>query len=237
VIIRPEAKVQLKDYLVVLRKRGWIILLAAVLTAAGAFVFSKIQTPVYRSSIRLNAIPARLDWGLTQVITGMLRNYSGQIQSRRVLLQVIEQTQLDVTPEQLAENLRVSPVESDLLIQIDVDDYDPVLAAQIAQTIAEVFVDKIKVDMQDQDNRDRVNVSIRDDAQIGVLHSPKWKINTLAGLVFGALIGAIVVFAIVWLESDTVHRGEDVERHLGLPILGVIPAVQTPRESHRGVAK
>ena len=224
---------QLREYLDVLWKRGWIIILVALITAAGAFVFSKVQTPVYRASIRLNVIPARLDWGLQQVIKSMMRNYSGQIQSRKNLLEVINRTQLDVTPEQLAANIRVSPVEADLLIQIDADDYDPILAQQIAQTAAEVFVEKINVYMLEQDKRDRVEISIRDDAQIGELHHPKWKINTAAGIVFGALIGAIVVFVLEWLESDTIRTSEDIERHIGIAVMGIIPAIDTTRGARR----
>jgi len=41
----------LRDYLNVLVKRGWIILLVAVITASSAFVFSKLQTVVHRSTI------------------------------------------------------------------------------------------------------------------------------------------------------------------------------------------
>jgi len=225
--------VPLRDYLAVLRKRGWIIILVALITAAGAFVFSKVQTPVYRSSIKLNVIPARLDWGLQQVIKAMMRNYAGQIQSRKNLAQVIERTQLDITPEQLAEKIKVSPIESDLLMQIDVDDYDPILAAQIAQTTAEVFVEQIKVYMLDQDKRDRVEVSIRDNAPPGVLHHPKWKINTIAGLAFGTLIGAIVVFILEWLESDTIRSSEDVERNVGIAVMGVIPAIHNSGRHRR----
>ena len=227
----------LREYLNVLRKRGWIIVLVALITAAGAFVFSKVQTPVYRSSIKLNVIPGRLDWGLQQVIKAMMRNYAGQIQSRRSLLKVIELTQLDVTPEQLAKNLRVSPIESDLLMQIDADDYDPVLAAQIAQTAAEVFVADAKVFMLEQDKADRMEVSIRDDAQVGVLHHPKWKINTAAGIAFGAVIGAIIVFVLEWLESDTIHSGDDVERHIGIPVMGIIPVSHSGRSSRRSRQK
>lgn len=224
---------QLRDYLDVLRKRGWIIVLVAIITAAGAFAFSKVQTPIYRSSIKLNVIPARLDWGLQQVIKAMMRNYAGQIQSRKNLSEVINRTQLDVTPEQLAENIKVSPIESDLLMQIDVDDYDPVLAAQIAQTTAEVFVEKINVFMLEQAKDDRVEVSIRDDAQMGLLHRPKWKVNTAAGIAFGALIGALVVFILEWLESDTIRTSEDIERHIGIAVMGIIPAIDATRRARR----
>ena len=55
---------EFRDYLNVLVKRGWIILLVAVITASSAYVFSTMQTVTYRSSIWLNVWPGRPDWGL-----------------------------------------------------------------------------------------------------------------------------------------------------------------------------
>ena len=224
---------QIQDYLHILRKRGWIIILTAVIATAGAILFSLVQTPVYRASIQLNVWPARLDWGLQQVIKDLMRNYSGEIQSSKTLLKAIDRLQLDLTPDQLKEKLRVRPIEEDSLIQIDVDDYDPILAAQIAQTTAQVFVEVINGRMLDQDKRDRVDVSIRDDAQPGALHFPKWKVNALAAAVLGSLLGGIVVFVLEWIEADTIHTSLDVERHIGTVILGTIPAAPGRRSNSR----
>jgi capsular polysaccharide biosynthesis protein len=216
---------ELRGYLRILSKRAWIILLVAAITAMSAFVFSQIQTPVYRSSIMLNVIPARLDWGLQQTIQGLMRNFAGRIRSRQTASQVIDRLQLDITPTELSSKITVSPVESDFLIRIDADDYDPVIAGRIAQSTAEVFVEEINVWVLQQDQRDRVEVSIRDYAEVGVLHRPKWKVNVLAGSLFGALIGFAIVFLLEWLEADVMRTTEDVERHTGVAVLGLIPAL------------
>lgn len=222
---------QLRDYLRIIAKRGWIIALLAVITTASALVFSYIQTPVYRSTIYLNVWPARLDWGLQQVITNLMRNYAGQITSRQTATEVINRLQLDITPDDLRAKLTVDPIEEDSLIQIDADDYDPLIARDIAQTTAEVFVENIKVYMLEQDQRDRVEVSVRDYALPGVLHKPKWKINALAGAIFGILIGGLLVYILEWLEADIIRTSEDLERRLGVAVLGVIPAISSaPRQ-------
>jgi capsular polysaccharide biosynthesis protein len=215
--------VQLKDYLRIITKRGWIILLVAVITTASALVFSRIQTPVYRSTIYLNVWPARLDWGLQQTIKGLMRNYTGTIASRDTAMKVIDRLQLDITPDELREKLTVTSIESDFLMQIDADDYDPLIARDIAQTTAEVFVERISVYMLDQDKAERVEVSIRDYALPGALHKPKWKINALAGAIFGIIIGGLVVFILEWLQADTLRTSEDVEARIGVAVLGIIP--------------
>lgn len=216
---------QLKDYLRMLTKRAWIIGLAMCITVASALIFSRLQTPVYRSSIQLNVWPARLDWGLQQVIKALMRSYAAQIKSRDTASKVIDRLQLDITPEELLKKITVSPIESDFIIQIDANDYDPIIARDIAQEAAEVFVERITVYMLDQDKRDRVDVSIRDAAQIGTLYKPKWKINALAGAVFGLLIGGLVVFILEWLQADVIRSSEDVERHTGVAVLGAIPII------------
>jgi len=218
---------ELREYFDIIRKRAWVVVLVAFLAAGSAVVFSRLQTPVYRSTVYLNAIPARLDWGLLQVIKMYMRNYAGQIRSRTMATKVIDRLQLDITPDELAAKLTVSPIESDFVIQIDADDYDPILAAQIAQTTAEVFVEKITVDMLELDKRDRVEISIRDNALPGSLHKPKWKINALAGGLLGIIAGLAIVFVLEWLEADILRSADDVERHVGVAVLGLIPTAPT----------
>ena len=226
---------QLRDYFRIIGKRFWIIVLAVVITATSAMVFSRLQTPVYRATIYLNVIPSRLDWGLQQTIKGLMRNYAGNITSRDTAMEVIKHLQIDITPEELRDKLTVSPIEVDFLLQIDADDYDPLIARDIAQTTAEVFVEDMKVFMLDQDKRDRVEISIRDYALPGTLHKPKWKINLLAGILFGGLVGVLAVFILQWLEADIIRSSEDIERYTGIAVLGVIPTVASgpSHASHR----
>ena len=125
-------------------------------------------------------------------------------------------------------------------MRIDADDYDAATATEIAQKTAEVFVERIKVTMLEQDQRDRVEVSIRDYALPAVLHKPKTKINTLAGGIFGIVAGVVVVFLIEWLETDVVRSVEDVERQTRLSVIGMIPgnvSSQTKRSVLRSRAR
>jgi capsular polysaccharide biosynthesis protein len=121
--------------------------------------------------------------------------------------------------------MTVSPIESDFLLQIDVDDIDPQRSQVIAQSAAEVFVEKIRVQMLDQDKADRVDVNIRDNATPATVFWPKTKLLTLAGGLFGLLAGALVVLGLEWLSKDIIRKGQDIERHTGLTVLGAIPRV------------
>jgi capsular polysaccharide biosynthesis protein len=215
--------VQPQDVLRILIKRGWVLLFAIVVTMASTLIFSRLQTPVYRSTVYLNVWPARLDLSLQQTIRGLMRNYAGTITSREVAMQVVNDLQLDITTEQFRQKITVDPSESDFLIQIDADDYDPLLARDIAQRTAEVFVADIRIYMLDQDQRDRVQVTIIDNALPGRLHKPKWQINMLAGGLFGLLLGGLAIGLAEVLAANTITTVRDIDRSIHLPVLGVVP--------------
>jgi len=214
---------ELLDYLRILRRRGWIIVLLAVIAAASAYGFSKTMTPIYRAEIKLNVMPARADWGLSNTAKDLLRNYGVNIHSHKTAQKVIDRAQLDMTTYDLLAKMNVNPETSDFTILIAAKDPNPNVAIQIVQTAAEVFVEDRLAWNAKQDKRDRIDVSIVDDARDAPLYSPKTKINTLAGGIAGALLGGIIVFFLEWLDSNVVHTSQDVERTLGVPVLGTVP--------------
>lgn len=214
----------LKDYVAIILKRLRIVLLMMVLVSLSAFVFSRIQTPVYRATVYLNVWPARLDWGLQQTIQGLMRSYAGNITSRETAFEVVNRLQLDITPEELIAKLNVRPIEEDYLLQVDADDYDPLIARDIAQTAAEVFIEDIKVYMLEQDEADRVEINLRDAALPGELHKPNWQLNMLVGGGIGFVIGIALALVLHQIGSEFIHTGTDLEQYVGLSVLGAIPA-------------
>src|SRR5512142_2721870 len=132
---------QLQDYARVLLKRGWIIVLLALVATGSAVVFSKLQTPIYRSTVALSAMPSRpADWGQSQAIKNMLRLYVEQMQSPLMTQPVIDKLQLDVTPDEFASHINFNADESTLKITIEARHEIPEVAAKMAQTLAETFV-------------------------------------------------------------------------------------------------
>lgn len=215
-----------REYWRILLRRGWIIVLVAAVTALSAFAFSKAQDPIYRSTVFLSVQPARLDWGLQQTLKNMMRNYSRQIKSRQTAQKVIDQLQLDMSPDTLKSKLNVSPIESDLLIQIDVKDHDPFVAQDIARVTAETFTEQMKAYNLEQDQRDRVYVTKLENPDAGTLFSPKTKINVVAGALLGALLGAVAALLLEYAD-DTVKSVEDISRYVGdITILGIIPVMR-----------
>jgi capsular polysaccharide biosynthesis protein len=216
---------ELADYFRILRRRGWIIVLVAAITAASAYGFSKLQTPVYKASVQVSIEPSRIDWGSAQTVKILLRNYVAVINSKTWAGRVIERLDLDMTADQLKANTTVASDDSRLTIQIDVKDYDQGQANRIANAWVDELLDWREVKNAQQLKEDRVYASKIDDA-VGGQFSPKTKINTLAGGIFGLLLAGVIIFFLEWVESGIIHSANDVERHLELTMLGAIPPLE-----------
>jgi len=213
-------------YARVLIRRGWIILLAMVITAGAAFGFSKLQTPTYRATQKVLLQPARNDFGLTETLRILLRSWVVFLDTDQQAQAVIERLQLDMQPGELRSYTTISSDPTQLVVQIDVDMEDGAQAAQIATELG-----RLLKEYRDEDNRslrreDYINAIMIDTASYG-LHTPKTKINTIAGALIGLLLGGAVVFVLEYLESNIVRRKDDIERFLELPVLAAIPADET----------
>ncbi|MCL4486565.1 MAG: Wzz/FepE/Etk N-terminal domain-containing protein [Chloroflexi bacterium] len=228
---------QLQDYARILLKRGWIIILLAVLTTGSAVVFSKLQTPIYRSTVALSVLPARpADWGSGQASKVLLRQYVEQMESPLLTQPVIDELQLDVTPDAFGNELNFNADESALKITIEARNPIPAVAVKMAQTLAEAFVSQHAQENLNVDQSDRILVKLLRPASSPEIFSPNTKVNAMAGAILGALIGLLIVFVLEWLESDIVRTADDVERFIGVTVLGSIPTMANLESTGKAAA-
>lgn len=214
-------------YARILIRRGWILLLAMAITAGAAYGLSKAQTPVYRATQRVLLQPARNDYGLTETLRILLRSYVVYLNTDTQAAAAIDRLQLDMTPGDLRRYTTISSDPTQLIVQIDVDMQDGPLAARIATELGRLLVEYRTEDNRDLQREDRIDALLIDTATYG-LHSPKTKINVLAGVMLGLLLGGVVVFALEYMESNILRSREDVQTFLALPLLAAIP----PEDSH-----
>jgi capsular exopolysaccharide synthesis family protein len=71
------------------------------------------------------------------------------------------------------------------------------------------------------------NISLVDRAEPGFQFKPDMKRNLLMSLLSGLLLGVLLALAFEYLD-DTIKRPDEVEKLLGLPVLGAIPMLKPP---------
>jgi capsular polysaccharide biosynthesis protein len=216
--------VEFHEYWNIVRKRGWILLVVAVVAAVAALGVSLIMSETYKATIQLSVNPARADWGLNQATKDLLRNYVLNIKSHRMTQEAINRAQLDMSTYDFLANLDVSDDAANLSITLQAESHDPEEARLMAQTLADVFVEERRQWNSEQDKSDRIYVEKVDDIRDVPLASPKIRFNVLAGAVFGAILGGILVVFLEWLQSDILRTAADVEKAVGVTVLGVVPA-------------
>ena len=212
----------LTEYVRILRRWGWVLVLAALLAAGAAYIFSKIQTPIYRSTIQVGVQPTRPDLGLTTSAKTLLRYYVSVIDTETYAQKVIKDKGLDRTPGSLLGDVTIASDDSRFVITIDVKDPNPNTASDIATAWAGEF--KAWRDAQNATVQltDKVDALILDAPQTA-LYRPTTKVNVLAGAILGLLLGGLIVFVVEYLESGVIRSSDDVERALNLSVLGAIP--------------
>ena len=213
---------ELSDYLRILRQRGWIILVTAVLTAGAAFGYSKMQPEIYESQLNLLVRPARLDFGQAQAVKELLGGYEAWLTSSLRAQDVINVLELDMTADELLGDVAFASDSLQRTVQISVKDSRPEIANDIAIAWANLLIQDQKIENDKNRQEDRIDILFQDSPK-NSLDSPKTTINTAAGGVFGALLGIIMIFLLEWIESGVMRRTQDVERYLEIPVIGRIP--------------
>ncbi|MCA9930307.1 MAG: hypothetical protein KC419_17610 [Anaerolineales bacterium] len=213
---------ELSDYLRILRQRGWIILVTAVLTAGAAFGYSKMQPEIYESQLNLLVRPARLDFGQAQAVKELLGGYEAWLTSSLRAQDVINVLELDMTADELLGDVAFASDSLQRTVQISVKDSRPEIANDIAIAWANLLIQDQKIENDKNRQEDRIDILFQDSPK-NSLDSPKTTINTAAGGVFGALLGIIIIFLLEWIESGVMRRTQDVERYLDIPVIGRIP--------------
>lgn len=220
-------ELNLLDLFKYLKKRVWIILLAFVLFTMGGYVNSAfLKTPQYTAHTQMYV----LNRGSTDqvvyndfvVSTYVLNDYKELILGQNVTKAVIEKLGLEnMSPAGLASKISVTAPENTRIMQISVQDANPLRASKIANAVREEAAAQIKEIME----VDAVKLVYAADVPLAP-SSPNVTRDTLLAAVIGVVL-SVFVLSVIYLLDDTIRTEEDVEKRLGLNVLGVIPIVPT----------
>lgn len=140
-------QVDLRQYIALLWRWSWLIVLATLLSGGAAFVVSQFQDPVYQTTTTLlinEATTTAQTSDYTAILTSerLARTYSEMLTKRPILETVMETLDLDSVYqdlEQMRDVITVQLVRDTQLIELSVEDTDPERAALIANALVEIF--------------------------------------------------------------------------------------------------
>ena len=210
-------------------KKVQIILIILIFAVIGIIYTMGFVTPVYTSSTTLVLATSNGEnqstTNTTNSITtsditlnsNLVSTYSVLVRSKDVLGQVISNLGIDISWENLKNNVTVSAVEDTEVIEISVTNENPQYATDIANEIAKVFSDKVA------EIYNINNVHIVDEAETPTGPS---NINHTKDVIIFAFIGVVVAVVYVLIANmldTTIKSADDIERLYKLPVLASIP--------------
>lgn len=231
-----EDTIELRELLEVLVKRKFVVIIATVATILlGAIYSFFLVTPMYKAEATLmvngskgvdvGEIAANFDIGAISANQKIVVTYGEIVKSRKVLSQVIEKLKLDITYKELLNKVTSQPVNATEILSISIQDQDPEQAALIANTITDVFRKEVMRILK-VNNVELIDEAIPEDIPVNINAS----LNIAISLILGLMIGVFIAFGMEYLDS-TIKTSEDVEKHLGLPVLGATPDFEQSKKN------
>lgn len=203
------------------------IVLATVIMGVLGFVGSKfLITPIYEATAKMivNTRDEQNKGGTNDQINSaknLVGTYAIIIRSRDVLNQVSAQLNLTESYEQLMSYISVHAVDDTQVMQISVQHENRATALAIAAKILEITPDMSKE-----------AVEVGSIKTVEQAYSPTEPVSpsNVKNAIFLAMFGFIVscsVITSIYLLDNTYKTDLDIQNDLDLPVLGVIPTVES----------
>ena len=211
------------------------IILAAVIGAVVMFLYTNMfVTPMYRTVSKLyvlNSNNSVINIQDLQIGSSLATDYQEVFLNwnlHELAIQKLEEiTGKHYTYNGVSSRISVSMPNSTRVMYITATSPDPDEAKLLADTYADVAREFIATRM-DTKEPNVFQYALRPSAP----YSPNKSRNTAMGFLLGAFI-ALAVITLRYLMDDKVHSSEDVEKHLGIPTLGVMPLQKTRARTQR----
>ena len=223
-VVRSMEEINLKDLFMYFWKRIIIVFVVSIIVVMIGISYTVFfKTPLYSGETTLLLVKDNSDDSgvITQndivLNQKLVATYREIINSKRVLKEVINQLNLDITVSELSNNITVSSVDETEIIKIRVLYEDAKKSADIANTIASVFEREI-VELYDMKN-----ISVIDKAEIQSSACNLLKIKDIVIYFILGFAGSLVVLFICYYFDTSVKSGEEVEKRLGIAVIGNVP--------------
>lgn len=219
-------EIDLKEiFLMFWKKKLEIILIIAIFAILG-YVYTMVFTsPMYTSSTTLVLAGTNSEQeGESSITTNdltlnskLVSTYSQLVKSNKVVRQVISNLGIDISENELRNNISVSSVSDTELIKITVKTDNPKYSADIANETAKVFTSEV-AEIYNINNVHVVDVAEESNVPSNIDHKKD--------IIMFAAIGVVIAFIYVIIAGmldTTVKTEEEIERLVNLPVLASIP--------------
>ena len=216
-----EVEIDLLQLFRALKKRILWIVGAGVIMGGAFGLFSKFAiTPQYTSTSMVYILSKETT--LTsladlQIGSQLTQDYKIIVTSRPVISEVIDKLKLDISYENMVSKITINNPNDTRILSITAQDPDPVMAKDIADSVAKTSSEYIG---------DKMEVTPPKIIEKGEVPTSRTNTGVAKMAVMGVLAGMILCAGVIVIRTimdDTIKSEEDIEKYLGLSTLSIIP--------------
>jgi capsular polysaccharide biosynthesis protein len=219
-------ELDLRDILLIIQKRLWIILTLTILAALfvgtiSAFFLDEIyasSTTLIVSKQKENSNINDLQLNDINLSRNLVDTYSVIIKSDRVLEKVLKEVNLALPIAELRSKIDVKSENNTEIIRITIEDTNSEIARDIANSVARVFMNEVTTLLR-MDNVQVIDLAKASPSPV----KPNVKMNTLIAAMIGLMAGIGIAFLLEMLDN-TIKTQEDVQKYMDIPVIGIIPS-------------
>lgn len=215
---------QLKEILKIISNRWWLALVVAVAAMVVAYFYSIAQPRIYETTITILGKTAKPDVGLDNTVKSEILRLPTRLKSTDLASRIDQRGHFDLGADAIAAKITATPKQDNYYLLLTVDDTDPVRAAAIANTAADIISEDILQAETLAPDDSKIFFDKTAKAPVPDRPStPRTNLNTAAAGALGLVVGLILIFVVDFFDTS-MRSQEDVERQTGLNVLGNIPA-------------
>ncbi len=224
-----EAGIGLRQYLDVVRRRKWTVLVVLGLAIGASAVLTIREKSVYKAETTIvvgqgNHLFQAANAGAIQPFSATMKEL---IKSTVVATQVIDDLKLETTPDKLLSRVAVTFNPESAALDVSVTDHVPEQAKAIATGIAKHFTDLVgKRFAQAKGSSEPVRAFVWDPAHVvpGRV-SPTPTKNLVVAAALGLILGLLAAFMREHFDRS-LRTTDEIERSFGVPVIGQIPSIR-----------
>lgn len=228
---KKSFEIRFVDFWTVLKRCWWLMLAVTVVVALGTFVTMKAtHESVYTSTATLyvgETNSESISSGDITIANSLVKDFNELITSNKIITDVYEKTGSMLAPSQIKSMIKISNPDSTHVLYLSVTAKDAESAEMLVNAFADVtcmhFNALFSVEDEEGELRGTELLKVFD---YGVTPQHESNPISIVKIMLIAIVAALLVyvaFFVLFVLDDKINTAEDVQKYLGMSLLGEIP--------------
>ena len=220
-------EIRASDLWSIFKRCWWLMLAVLILVFASMYIFERVtyeeeytaQAIVWALGSNASASGATSTSDVS-IGTQLINDYKQLLLTDDLLQDVINKEVLLITPAQLRGMIDISHETDTRVMKISVTASNPSSAQKLVNKLVDVFCDRIN---SKNDDANKKLITVWSHATEPIAPSNSVSVVKIGLIAFICAVAVYGVYFVLYIMDDKISTADDVEKYLGVSMLGIIP--------------